>query len=147
MKKLFIAGVILLGAYLFYIPFHGDTIQGEKIGKVSVFDDALGEAVGIETLGGVFTALITQETAVPAIVENSFSTAQNNQQIVSLRLFVGNNPLVEENRSLGELQISGFGMRSAGEPSIVVKITVDDEGGIWVGATEIGQHLDVSLLE
>lgn len=38
-------------------------------------------------------------------------------------------------------------MRSAGEPSIVVKITVDDEGGIWVDATEIGQQLDVTLLE
>lgn len=147
MKKLFLVGVVLLGAYLFYMPFQGETLQGKKIGTVSVFDNALREAVGIETIGGIFTALVTPETAVSTIVETSFSTGENNQQIVSLRFYAGNNPFIEENRNLGEMQISGFGMRPAGEPSILVKITVDDEGGVWVDATEIGRHLDVTLLE
>src|SRR5262245_27455429 len=84
------------------------------------------EALGIETLGGVFTALIRAGTAVPCSLSEVFSTAADGQSQIMVTLFRGTNQLVASNHALGRFQIIGIRAAPRGTPQVEVTFTIKE---------------------
>ena len=94
----------------------------------------LAEDLGIETLGGVFTPMLKQGTPVPCDYKEVFSTAEDNQSAVSIRLAQGSDATASANRPLGTFDLAGIPPSPRGVPQIEVTIRVDAEGAVSVTA-------------
>ncbi len=95
-------------------------------------------SIGIETLGGVFTKLIEKNTKLPTQVIREFSTAEDNQPIVSIRVLQGEDELASNNKVLGNFELSGIPSAPRGVPRIVVNFQVDTKGKLNVSAKDKG---------
>lgn len=91
------------------------------------------EAIGIETIGGTFTPLLRKGSTVPATWSQPFSTAEDNQSRIKLRLFRGNTRRTRSAVALGTFTISGIAPMPRGTPKIIVELTADGTG-LWLRA-------------
>ncbi|TVQ01331.1 MAG: molecular chaperone DnaK [Planctomycetaceae bacterium] len=94
--------------------------------------------LGIETEGGVMTALVERNTTVPVEKKNVFSTAADGQTAVTVRVFQGERKMAAANRLLGEFNLEGIPPQPRGMPQIEVKFDIDQNGILSVSAKELG---------
>lgn len=94
--------------------------------------------LGIETEGGVMTALVERNTTVPVEKKNVFSTAADGQTAVTVRVFQGERKMAAANRLLGEFNLEGLPPQPRGVPQIEVKFDIDQNGILSVSAKELG---------
>ncbi len=107
-------------------------------------DETLGESIGIETLGGVFTPLLAKGCKVPCSLSQIFSTAEDSQGQILIHLFRGDAPLAKSTHSLGTFEITGITPMPRGEPSIRIEFKAD-KGGMTLSATDTTGKSRLSL--
>jgi len=95
-------------------------------------------SLGIETLGGVFTRLIDRNTTIPAKKSQVFSTADDNQQAVTIRVFQGEREMATDNNLLGQFDLVGIAPAPRGLPQIEVTFDIDANGIVNVSAKDKG---------
>src|SRR5579885_3006162 len=112
----------------------GAAIQGAQLllGSKSevLLLDVTPLSLGIETLGGVLTKLIERNTTIPTVKKQTFSTAEDNQPAVTVRVFQGESPIAESpsNRLLGQFNLEGIRPAPRGEPQIEATFSIDANG-------------------
>ncbi|WP_437193877.1 molecular chaperone DnaK [Planctomicrobium sp. SH527] len=117
----------------------GAAIQGAIIaGDVTdvVLLDVTPLSLGIETEGGVMTALIERNTTIPVTKAETFSTAADNQTAVTVRVFQGERPMATDNRLLDQFNLEGLPPAPRGVPQIEVKFDIDVNGILSVSAKD-----------
>ncbi len=92
--------------------------------------------MGIETLGGVFTRLIDRNTTVPTRKSQTFSTAEDNQQAVTIRVFQGERQMASDNKLLGQFDLMGIPPAPRGVPQIEVTFDIDANSIVNVSAKD-----------
>ena len=103
------------------------------------------ESIGIETVGGVFTAIIPRGAALGASETKIFSTYADNQAQITLHLFAGTEPLTSKNRPLGAYVISGFPAAPRGTPQIEIRFTAAKDGTLIITAKDKTSGKNVSV--
>ncbi|PIN70873.1 molecular chaperone DnaK, partial [Candidatus Woesearchaeota archaeon CG11_big_fil_rev_8_21_14_0_20_57_5] len=102
-------------------------------------------SLGIETLGGIFTKLIERNTTVPTKKSQTFSTAADNQQAVTVRVFQGERPMAQDNKLLGQFDLIGIPPAPRGVPQIEVTFDIDANGIVHVTAKDLGTGKEQSI--
>ncbi len=95
-------------------------------------------SLGIETLGGVFTRLIERNTTIPTRKSEIFSTAQDNQNAVSIHVMQGEREMAGQNRTLGRFELMGIPPAPRGVPQVEVAFDIDANGIVHVSAKDLG---------
>ena len=95
-------------------------------------------SLGIETLGGVFTRMIDRNTTIPTKKSQVYSTAEDNQQAVTIRVFQGEREMAADNKSLGQFDLVGIPAARRGVPQIEVTFDIDANGIVNVSAKDKG---------
>ncbi|MHA1540789.1 MAG: molecular chaperone DnaK [Alphaproteobacteria bacterium] len=128
----------------------GAAIQGGVL-KGDVKDvlllDVTPLSLGIETLGGVFTKLIERNSTIPTKKSQVFSTAENNQSAVSIRVLQGERPMASDNKQLGNFNLEGIPPAPRGVPQIEVGFDIDANGIVHVSAKDkaTGKEQKISI--
>jgi len=102
-------------------------------------------SLGIETLGGVFTKLIEKNTTIPTRKSQVFSTAQDNQPAVTIRVFQGEREMAADNKLLGQFDLVGIPAAPRGLPQIEVTFDIDANGIVNVHAKDRGTNKEQSI--
>ena len=102
-------------------------------------------SVGIETLGGVMTKLVERNTTIPTERKQVFSTAEDNQTAVTVRVWQGEREMAADNRLLGEFNLEGIPPAPRGVPQIEVKFDIDANGILNVSAKDLGTGKEQSV--
>ena len=95
-------------------------------------------SLGIETLGGVMTKMITKNTTIPTKFAQTFSTADDNQPAVTIKVYQGEREMASGNKLLGEFNLEGIPPAARGVPQIEVSFDIDANGILHVGAKDKG---------
>jgi molecular chaperone DnaK len=104
-------------------------------------------SLGVETLGGVMTKLIEKNTTIPTSKKEIFSTAADNQPSVTIRVLQGEREFAQDNRLLGQFDLTGIPPAPRGMPQIEVEFSLDANGILTVTATELksGKKADIKI--
>jgi molecular chaperone DnaK len=121
--------VVALGAAI-----QGGVLAGDVTSMLLL--DVTPLSLGIETLGGVMTVLISRNTTIPVTKKEIFSTAADNQTAVDVMVFQGERQMAKDNQMIGNFRLDGIPAAPRGVPQIEVKFDIDANGILSVGASD-----------
>ena len=122
---------------------HGnDLINGSK----NLLLDVTPLSLGIETMGGLMEKVISRNTPIPAIKEQTFTTSENGQTSLRIKILQGERETSENNISLGEFILSGLDPKPAGIPRIIVRFSIDVDGILVITAIDESTGMKENLV-
>ena len=122
---------------------HGnDLINGSK----NLLLDVTPLSLGIETMGGLMEKVISRNTPIPAIKEQTFTTSENGQTSLKIKILQGERETSENNISLGEFVLSGLDPKPAGIPRIIVRFSIDVDGILVITAIDESTGMKENLI-
>ena len=130
--------VVAVGAAI-----QGSVLAGDR--KDVLLLDVTPLTLGIETEGGVLTALVERNTTIPTEKKQTFSTAANNQTAVTIMVFQGERKMAVDNRLLGKFDLTGIPPAPRGVPQIEVKFDIDQNGILNVSAKDLGTGKEANV--
>ncbi|MGR3461324.1 MAG: molecular chaperone DnaK [Roseovarius sp.] len=130
--------VVAMGAAI-----QAGVLQGDV--KDVVLLDVTPLSLGIETLGGVFTRLIDRNTTIPTNKSQIFSTAEDNQSAVTIRVFQGEREMAADNKMLGQFNLENIPLAPRGMPQIEVTFDIDANGIVNVSAKDKGTNKEQKI--
>jgi len=102
-------------------------------------------SLGIETVGGVMSTIIPRNTVIPSKKQQVFSTAADNQETVTIKVYEGERPMTKDNHLLGTFDLNGIPPANRGVPKIEVTFQVDANGIMTVSARDMGTNMENTI--
>merc|ERR1712213_102490 len=123
-------------------------LSGDRCGDGDdmVVIDTVPLSLGIETVGGVMSKVIPRNTAIPTKKSQVFSTAADNQEVVTIKVYEGERPMTKDNHLLGKFDLTGIPPAQRGVPQIEVTFSVNADGMLEVNARDKGSEREEKVV-